>query len=380
MFLLSHDLDFTVVREHVPFLHDVTYEQLKAAVKRHHEKTPPRIYKHPNLSNVLPYLNGPVVSVSVDDKEDARKGRNSTSSRNSNRQRRSTLLFFVPRPKLTRGSLMGSVFDLKKNPEVELVAHEERLIFLKSLRAAYYHLIEKGEVESRGFLPYSLFRSLDYAEDKASRGQPLADWEALCVASDSMTSHMTMVCIRVKRLFKTNVKNLDDLAAEVEHFELLFKVQEILAFIKAHEIAEKAFKDSSHDDGKDELTRAENIVLQESFEQVTLAEEALAEFDEEEVQQIKSHYACHIILSTAAAYYERLSRQGLMSEREAGEMLEEIESSTRHVDECQSFTHAGELSEGHKKQRMPTDDWSSIYLKGSDVITEKDEEGRTDAV
>lgn len=30
-----HDLDFTVVREHVPFLRDVTYEQLKAAVKRH---------------------------------------------------------------------------------------------------------------------------------------------------------------------------------------------------------------------------------------------------------------------------------------------------------------------------------------------------------
>ena len=62
--------------------------------------------------------------------------------------------------------------------------------------------------------------------------------------------------------------------------------------------------------------------------------EALAKFDEEETQQIKSHYACHIILSTAAAYYERLSRQGLMSEREAGEVLEEIESSTRHVDEC----------------------------------------------
>jgi NhaP-type Na+/H+ or K+/H+ antiporter len=30
-----HDLDFTVVREHVPFLRVVTFEQLKAAVKRH---------------------------------------------------------------------------------------------------------------------------------------------------------------------------------------------------------------------------------------------------------------------------------------------------------------------------------------------------------
>jgi NhaP-type Na+/H+ or K+/H+ antiporter len=31
-----YDLDFTVVREHVPFLKDVTYEQLKYAVKCHH--------------------------------------------------------------------------------------------------------------------------------------------------------------------------------------------------------------------------------------------------------------------------------------------------------------------------------------------------------
>jgi NhaP-type Na+/H+ or K+/H+ antiporter len=31
-----HDLDFAVVREHVPFLRDITYDQLKAAVKRHH--------------------------------------------------------------------------------------------------------------------------------------------------------------------------------------------------------------------------------------------------------------------------------------------------------------------------------------------------------
>ena len=30
-----HDLDFTTVKAHVPFLRDVTYEQLKAAVKRH---------------------------------------------------------------------------------------------------------------------------------------------------------------------------------------------------------------------------------------------------------------------------------------------------------------------------------------------------------
>lgn len=51
------DLDFTVVREHVPFLRDITYEQLKAAVKRHkvsiqHQSV--GMYACNMLSNLLP--------------------------------------------------------------------------------------------------------------------------------------------------------------------------------------------------------------------------------------------------------------------------------------------------------------------------------------
>ena len=89
--------------------------------------------------------------------------------------------------------------------------------------------------------------------------------------------------------------------------------------------------------------------VRESAGQVRLAEDALEEFDEKEVQQIKSHYACNIILSSAAAYYERLSKQGLISEREAGEFLEEIETEILHTKECLDDSHAGELSEHHKQ-------------------------------
>ena len=220
---------------------------------------------------------------------------------------------------------------------------------------------------SRGFLPYSLFRSLDYAQDKAARGQPLADWEALCVASNSLASHVKMVLLRVKRIFRLRAITINEFHTELEHFGMLFLVQELLAFIKAHEIAEKAFKDLSQGDGKDDLTRAENTVLQESFDQVLLAEQALDEFDEKEVQQIKSHYACHIILSKAAAYYETLSRQGLMSEREAGEFLEEMEAHILHTKECQDSSHAGEMSHRHKLEMVPDDDWSPLHLSSSNA-------------
>mmetsp|Transcript_2950 Transcript_2950/g.4511 ORF Transcript_2950/g.4511 Transcript_2950/m.4511 type:complete len:912 (+) Transcript_2950:73-2808(+) len=363
------DLDFTVVREHVPFLRDITYEQLKAAVKRHKEQTPPCSYKHPNLANVLPYMNGSA----VDDENVEGEARNVNKSRDSSsgiRSRRTSLIQFPRLPSvrhLMRASARGSIFDLRKSTETKMEANEERLIFIKALRAAYHLLIERGEVESRGFLPYSLFSSLDYAQDKAARGQPLADWEALCVASNSLASHVKMVLLRVKRIFRLRAITINEFHTELEHFGMLFLVQELLAFIKAHEIAEKAFKDLSQGDGRDELTLAENVVLQESVDQVLLAEQALDEFDEKEVQQIKSHYACHIILSKAAAYYETLSRQGLMSEREAGEILEEMESHILHTKECQDSSHAGEMSDRHKLEMVPDDDWSPLHLSSSNA-------------
>mmetsp|Transcript_8996 Transcript_8996/g.13898 ORF Transcript_8996/g.13898 Transcript_8996/m.13898 type:complete len:907 (-) Transcript_8996:63-2783(-) len=360
-----HELDFTVVRAHVPFLRDINYEQLKAAVKRHEEKTPPRSYSHPNLANVLPYINSdPALDENYEVKD--RKAKKSRDGSGDRRQKRSSF----PRLPSTRPSLRdcarGSVWDLRTSiVEIKMEANEERLIFIKALRSAYYHLIEKGEVESRGFLPYSLFKSLDYAQDKAARGQPLSDWDALCAASNSFACHVNMVLLRVKRMFRLSEITANEFHAELGHFGMLFLVQEILAFTKAHEIAEKAFKDLSQGDGNCELTQAENIVLQESADQVLLAEQALDKFDAKEVQQIKSHYACTIILNRAAAYYERLSHQGLMSEREAGELIEEMEANILHTKECLDNSHDGELSDRHKIEMMPDDNWSSLHLRNS---------------
>ena len=166
-------------------------------------------------------------------------------------------------------------------------------------------------------------------------------------------------------MFRLSEITANEFHAELGHFGMLFLVQEILAFTKAHEIAEKAFKDLSQGDGNCELTQAENIVLQESADQVLLAEQALDKFDAKEVQQIKSHYACTIILNRAAAYYERLSHQGLMSEREAGELIEEMEANILHTKECLDSSHDGELSDRHKIEMMPDDNWSSLHLRNS---------------
>jgi len=51
-----HDVDFTVVKDHIPILADINYKQVMAAVRHHKESSPEKTYKKPNLKNVIPYL------------------------------------------------------------------------------------------------------------------------------------------------------------------------------------------------------------------------------------------------------------------------------------------------------------------------------------
>ena len=77
-----------------------------------------------------------------------RKAKTSRDGSVGRRQKRSSF----PRLPSARPSLRdcarGSVWDLRTSiVEIKMEANEERLIFIKALRSAYYHLIEKGEVE-----------------------------------------------------------------------------------------------------------------------------------------------------------------------------------------------------------------------------------------
>jgi|GEM_PF-4626784 len=100
------------------------------------------------------------------------------------------------------------------------------------------------------------------------------------------------------------------------------------------------------------LSSAEKIVLEESAAQVRLADKALLALDKEDVKMIKSHYACQILLSRSAHYFSRLSKYGLMTEREAGEFIEEIEKEMHNLIACREFTHQDEISHNMKMHRL----------------------------
>lgn len=50
------EVDFSLVRDHVPFIGGITFAELIAAVEVHKRNTPPHLFSPPNLAHVIPYI------------------------------------------------------------------------------------------------------------------------------------------------------------------------------------------------------------------------------------------------------------------------------------------------------------------------------------
>jgi hypothetical protein len=199
---------------------------------------------------------------------------------------------------------------------------EERVIFINCLRCAYYRMVERGELKAAGFVGHSLFRSLNYAEDAASRGLPLSDWTAVEVVSCGWTLRAE----RIMRLFFNVVEGIKDRHVDfnLDFFVVSLKVRQILAFTGAHEWARKTFEREFSKVGEGQLTEVEKIVLSESDNQVELAYDALSKFEAVDVTMVTSHCACQILLNRAAHHLTKMENYGLMTERELRGFLDEI--------------------------------------------------------
>ena len=141
--------------------------------------SPSHSYVAPNLMNVIPYLYQSERNISAEQGYDDGKPPSRRPFRRTEmmKHRRASA-----RNIRKSHGLRQTVFDLRAHYD-EKDVQEERLVFLKILRSAYYRLIEHGELQARGFIFQSLTQSLDFTEDAASRGLPMNDWNALEVAS-----------------------------------------------------------------------------------------------------------------------------------------------------------------------------------------------------
>ena len=292
------DLDFGIVKEHVSPLRAVTEEDLMVAVERYRQMNSG---KAPNLSNLKRYLtsSGHDQGVPLHDslvRTTLPRQVNARATRGQNSRLRETMYDY------------NTLLD--KN-----VVLEERKIFLELLRREYQRQLSAGELDSRGFIPLSLLRSLDVANEGAAEGLPLNDWAATQVGNQLVKEgDRALHAYRVGGLF--NRRKGDEDFHTIRQRVLL-----ALSFIKAHLCAQEKFKIEFASVNANSLTLAEKTVLDESREQVSRADSAVAAFDSEDVQSVKSQYVCQILLHKAATYFENLSANGLMTDREAGEFL-----------------------------------------------------------
>lgn len=220
----------------------------------------------------------------------------------------------------------------------DVAVQEKRVSFYKILRNAYHRQVDRGELDARGFLVYSLCRSTDFAEDAASRGLPLDDWNLLQKLSDSWVRSADTMMRRIVDM-KRFIRDMNK-----EFYKERFRIEQILAFTYAHESARNSFKREFIKAGRAGLTDAEQVVMYESEQQVKLAEEALSKFDVANVNLVRSHYACRILLNRAAYCYAKQLDHNLITEREAGTLLEEIEGHINNLLECREKDHSDEES------------------------------------
>ena len=170
------NVNFALVKAHVPYLEGLTKSQLVDAVERHKDTTASEDYRPPYLQAVLPYLNDDdedekavamlgkpnamTVSKSADNllsELHAEVQRVERQKRAKNRQKRR-------RRKSNINYLMSGE---------PLSAQEMRVLFISLLKAMYEKQIDHGELVDREFLAIALQQSLEFAADHVSNGGEL---------------------------------------------------------------------------------------------------------------------------------------------------------------------------------------------------------------
>ena len=308
-------VDFAIVREFVSPLKQITDEDLAAACVRYQLKNG----KTPNTTNIKQYMNAGV------------EGSQSASFRVlASTVSSASQLLRAGRssdPVTTRGRQRETVYDFSKSLD-ENVMLEERSIFIDLLRREYHRQLASGELDSRGFIPHTLLRSLDIADEGAAKGLPLDDWAGTQAASGGMIikkGEQALHSYRVQQSLFSRQEGDQDF-----HF-IRTRVLQALSFIQAHQSAQETFKIEFASVNQNSLTLAEKTVIDESRDQVAKADSAINAFDEEDVKAVKSQYVCQILLHKAATYFEKLASNGLMTEREANEFLERYDLELRKL-------------------------------------------------
>lgn len=324
-------VDFSVLRHHCPFLHELTLSDIKSAALQNKDEVAPSLYQVPNLKRVVAYLTkdtkpddpekndlswmeqlGPVEEHLVDGK----------------------LKFSEDMTDIDSSALQNSSLTTNMKLQVE----ELRKIFIDALRYAYQKQLETGFLDAReGFVDVALLQSLDFALDSVSRGNPLNDWEFAQVVSRPIHSYARKFVLTTKSLPRC-CQFSDDELHSFQYSLLRTDVYRALSFIEAHKLAQNKMQKSFCQNNA-KTAPANDLVLAESKVEVQKAIHFLQLKDPDDVENVISHMVSQILLNKAARFVEKLNREGLLKDQEAGGIIEEIEEHLAVARMCSKRVH-----------------------------------------
>jgi NhaP-type Na+/H+ or K+/H+ antiporter len=161
--VLTHEkfksIDFSFVQDNIPFLLDLTVEQLAEAVEKMKETTEPNAYRPPYLQNVLAVLGHAEAEKYEILKDSPEKF---ARMRIVDRRKKARMM--------TRRSSLRHM--MKGAP---LSTQELRFIFISMLKSQYEHQINEGLLTSKHGLAVCLEQSLESAKNNVKKGGELND-------------------------------------------------------------------------------------------------------------------------------------------------------------------------------------------------------------
>mmetsp|Transcript_1029 Transcript_1029/g.2024 ORF Transcript_1029/g.2024 Transcript_1029/m.2024 type:complete len:1026 (+) Transcript_1029:83-3160(+) len=205
---------------------------------------------------------------------------------------------------------------------------ELREVFISLLLYAYKDQINRGELGRRGVVDYALLQSLEFASDNVNDGNKLNDWYH---ATELGTSSVSFV---QGWLAAWTHKDFDSFTRDGRRYRKQRHMAYLaFSFIKAHRSARAQFK-TQFADSLDELSKAEEVVLNESLDEVRKAQEVLNGYPEERIRIMISHNVSQMLLNKQARHIEKLEKEGLLKEREASVIYGHVTEQIRSVARC----------------------------------------------
>lgn len=310
--------DFALVKEHVPFLSDLTRTQFLEAVKKYRAangtESPP-----PYLKKVLPMLEKDMQASSkqlsqhleeeitdeqilADFDNYVRQARHRIRKKKRHRRHSSNIR-----------AMLG---------QDALSVQESRLLFVSILRAQYEKQVDRGELDNQHFLTIAFDQSLDFASHDIQKGRPLQDWRHLTEIHDPMITWEARLEKSKRVLSCCKRKNTDVVKIPSRVIRETLMIERAMAFMAAHENAQKVFS-FEVEDVDHTLTESGKLVIQESLEQYALAQVSLKNYNPDLLQRTASSKLCKILLNMTMHHVEKMVHMGSLKESEAEHLLEE---------------------------------------------------------